>query len=76
MKVLNATKNLSLESDSPQLAFNLGHYIKQVALIKSSLGLQTENIQLVNEARYFRELYNVHWSFLCSKDTTKYKTHK
>ncbi|XP_052261565.1 uncharacterized protein LOC127865682 [Dreissena polymorpha] len=62
MKVLNATKNISLESDSPQLALTIGHYIKHIALLKSSIGVQTEDEQMIKEARHFTELYNAHWN--------------
>lgn len=61
-KVVDATKCLALECDSPQLALTLGHYIKHVALLKGSLGIQTESAQIVTEARDFKELYNAHWN--------------
>lgn len=61
-KVINATKTLALECDSPQLALTLGHYIKHIALLKGSLGIQTENPKLVTEANDFKELYSAHWN--------------
>lgn len=62
LKVVDATKSLALECDSPQLALTLGHYIKHIALLKGSIGIQEENTQIVNEARDFKELYSAHWN--------------
>ncbi|KAL5020637.1 hypothetical protein ScPMuIL_002283 [Solemya velum] len=41
--VVTAVKSCSKEADSPQLALTLGHYIKQVALLKASVALQKDD---------------------------------
>ena len=60
--VTNATKSLALKSDSPQVALTLGHYIKHVALLKISVGIQEDNSDYIKEGRNFQELYQCHWN--------------
>ena len=61
MNVVECVKEVSRESDSPQLAITIGHYLKQIALLKASLGLQTDNARRKKEANDFQELYAAHW---------------
>ena len=61
-RVVDATKALALECDSPQLALTLGHYVKHIGLLKVNLGIQEDNEECVKEARNFSELYQAHWN--------------
>ncbi|KAJ8302560.1 hypothetical protein KUTeg_018956 [Tegillarca granosa] len=58
---VRAVKELSREVDSPKLALNLGNYIKQICLLKASLGLEQENGQKRQEAKDFKEHFDAHW---------------
>ena len=60
--VIEAVKELSLESDSPQLALNLGIYINQLALLKISCGVMTGDLQEQEAGRNFQWLYQAHWN--------------
>ncbi|KAJ8315158.1 hypothetical protein KUTeg_007308 [Tegillarca granosa] len=62
MNVVATVKLLSRESNSPNLATNLGHYLKQIALLKGSLGLQKDDATKYEEAKVFQELYTTHWN--------------
>ncbi|XP_064637854.1 uncharacterized protein LOC135494033 [Lineus longissimus] len=59
-------KMLAQDSDSPQLAIVLGHYIKQCNLLKISISIQTEDDilskDMENEAERFERLYRAHWN--------------
>jgi hypothetical protein len=43
MSVVYGVKQLSMEADSPNLALTLGHYLKQINLLKMSIGIQSED---------------------------------
>lgn len=60
--VVKGVKELFRESDSPQLAKTLGHYIKQISLLKASLALEQENPRNRKEAQEFNEMYQAHWN--------------
>lgn len=62
LTVVNATKSLVLKTDSPQIALVLGHYIKQINLLKISLGIMNNCKQEQNEGRDFQILYQAHWN--------------
>lgn len=59
--VVHAVKELSQEANSPNLALTLGHYVKQLALLKGSKGIETGNEKKQKEAKDFQELYAAHW---------------
>lgn len=59
--VVQAVKELYKEANSPQLGLTLGHYIKQVSLLKGSVALQLEDRKMKNEANDFMELYRALW---------------
>ena len=61
-EVVAGVKNLSLKSDSPSIAINLGHYIKAVALLKSSLVVEQGNKTFRKEKKDFMVMYDdAHW---------------
>ena len=60
--VVSAVKDLYRESDSPQLAITLGHYLKQICLLKASLAIQQEDDRKKREANNFLELFAAHWT--------------
>lgn len=60
--VVAATKSLSIKADSPQIALVLGHYIKHIALLKISLGIQTGSPDAQNEGREFQYMFQAHWN--------------
>ena len=62
MNVVSMVKALSREADSPQLAITVGHYLKQIALLKASIALQREDARKKKEANDFQELYAAHWN--------------
>lgn len=62
MNVVMSVNELSREAGSPNLALTLGHYIKQICLLKGSLAIQTANPRKRQEANDFKELYAAHWN--------------
>lgn len=62
MNVVTAVKELSLEANSPNLALTLGHYVKQICLLKVSSGIMTEDMRKKEDANNFKELYAAHWN--------------
>ena len=60
--VVKATKELALESDSPQLALVLSRYVKQCCLLKMSVGIKTGDEKMQKEAKDFDYLYQAHWN--------------
>ncbi|XP_078312171.1 uncharacterized protein LOC111134313 isoform X1 [Crassostrea virginica] len=60
--VVAAVKTLYRESDSPQLGITLGHYIKQISLLKASIALEEEDERKKKEANEFQEMYAAHWN--------------
>ena len=61
-QVLNGVRGISKESDSPQLALNLGYYLKQIALLKISLGIQDGSPIDQEEGRNVQFLMAAHWN--------------
>jgi len=61
-EVVSGVKCLAIETDSPSIATNLGHYIKHIALLKSSLAIEAGNKEWRTEKEEFMELYNAHWT--------------
>lgn len=57
--IVRAVKELSREVDSPKLALNLGNYLKQISLLKISLGIEHEDLQKRQEAKDFKEHYTL-----------------
>ena len=60
--IVEAVKNLSIDADSPNLALTCGHYLKHLCLLKSSLGIMTDNEQNCTEAKNFQTLFDAHWN--------------
>ncbi|ESO97595.1 hypothetical protein LOTGIDRAFT_228230 [Lottia gigantea] len=61
--VVNTVKELSIECNSPNLALTLGHYLKQICLLKISLSIEKgDDPSLKQEASDFQQLYNAHWN--------------
>ena len=44
------------------MALTLGHYLKQIFLLKLSLGISTENATMKAEATDFKQLFEAHWT--------------
>lgn len=65
-KVLRTVKDLYKEANSPQLGLVLGHYIKQLYLLKKSYALQEGNEPMAKEADDFKSMYKAHWNDECS----------
>jgi hypothetical protein len=61
-QVVNATIAISKQSNSPQIALVLGHYVKHLALLKVSMSIQNAQKEDANEARDFQKLYQAHWN--------------
>lgn len=61
-KVVDAVKALAASTDSPNIALALGHYLKQVCLLKVSVGIQNDNEKMQNESNQFKALYDAHWN--------------
>lgn len=59
---LETVKDISVEADSPSLALNCGHYIRQILLLKISLGVAEANEQMRKEGLDFKELYEGFWN--------------
>ena len=60
-KVCEATKRLALHTtDSPQIAFVLGNYIKHLALLKISMGICNGDADEQSEGRDFQFLFQAH----------------
>lgn len=60
--VVSAVKELYRENDSPQLGITLGHYMKQICLLKASMALEEEDDRKKKEANEFQEMYAAHWN--------------
>lgn len=60
--VVRAVKNISIEADSPSLALNCGHYIRQILLLKISLGVAEGNEQKRKEGLVFKQLDEGLWN--------------
>ena len=60
MLVVEVVKNIGLSF--PNLALCLGHYIRQLALLKQSYGLQLEDKELQKQGENFSILYGAHWN--------------
>jgi len=59
--VMNAVKSLSLQTDSPSLAITLGHYVKQICLLKGSLAVEKDDDIMEKEKQNFKTLFDAHW---------------
>ncbi len=60
-EVTDAVKDLTKESDSPAVATNLGGYLKRIAGIKISNGIENHNERDQEEGRDFLLLMETHW---------------
>ena len=60
--VVASVKELALDTDSPNIALTLGHYIKQSILLKISLGIEREDKDLIERGQSFKTLYETHWN--------------
>lgn len=60
--ILAATRALTMASDSPKLASNLGHYISQCAEQKKGLAIRAKDNEKRQDATDFLELFGVEWN--------------
>ena len=60
--ITEAVKRLAISTDSPQMALVLGHYIKHIALLKISRGIQNGDVDAQSEGRDFQFLFQAHWN--------------
>ena len=60
--VVDGVKKLSQERNSPNIALVLVHYLKQIALIKYSMGIQSDNKDIQREPKHFRVLFDADWN--------------
>jgi hypothetical protein len=60
--VVEATKSLCLKTQSPQKTLVLGHYLKQIALLKNNLGIVEGSMSAQTELQNFQTLYQKHWN--------------
>ena len=60
--VVEGVKGLAIDSDSPQIALVLSRYIKQCALLKLSMGIQSQDKIAQDDAKDFDFLYQTHWN--------------
>ncbi|XP_052812935.1 uncharacterized protein LOC128240355 isoform X3 [Mya arenaria] len=59
--VAKTVKEMYQEIGSSQLGLNLGHYIKQVSLLKSSMCLRRQDCGRKIEANEFTEMFDAEW---------------
>ncbi|WAR28263.1 KT5AA-like protein [Mya arenaria] len=59
--VAKTVKEMYQEIGSSQLGLNLGHYIKQVSLLKSSMCLRRQDCGRKKEANEFTEMFDAEW---------------
>ncbi|KAH3729262.1 hypothetical protein DPMN_055229 [Dreissena polymorpha] len=59
--VAKTVKEMYQEIGSSQLGLNLGHYIKQVSLLKSSMCLRRQDCRRKKEANEFTEMFDAEW---------------
>ena len=64
--VVAAVKELALETDSPNIALTLGHYLEQSFLVKISLGIERGDQYMIEQGQSFKALYETHWNNLVS----------
>ncbi|GFS23502.1 hypothetical protein ElyMa_006978800 [Elysia marginata] len=60
MLIVNIVQDMGLHS--PNLAFTLDHYIKQICQLKKSVALQIQDGEKRKEAEDFDLLYQAHWN--------------
>ena len=56
---------------TPNLALSLGHYIKQICMLKQSLAIQNEDDKSKIEAEKFDLLFGAHWNSYVSAVTLR-----
>ena len=59
--VANGVKSLAMKTQSTSLATALGHYIRQIALLKRSLAIEQDDDQSIKEAKNFQAMFDAHW---------------
>ncbi|KAL4222344.1 hypothetical protein ACF0H5_018382 [Mactra antiquata] len=59
--VAKTAKELYQDSGSSQLGISLGHYTKQVSLLKSSLCLRRQDYGRKQDAKEFSEMFDAEW---------------
>lgn len=69
-QVAKAVKLLGSEK-SPQLAIALGHYVKQLNLLKIGRGIKLCQEQMVTEGERFMRLYEASWCHTVASSTNK-----
>lgn len=60
--VVEATKKLAKESDSPKLALTIGHYLKHTIALKISLGIKEKVVAWKKDAKDMQYLFDAHWT--------------
>ncbi|GFN83295.1 Zinc finger protein 271 [Plakobranchus ocellatus] len=60
--VVETVKHLSVECDSPKFATTLGHYLKQLSILKKSLALIAGDEDKHKQASDFDTLFDAHWN--------------
>ena len=60
--VVKGVKELSRESESPQLAISLRGHIKQLCLLKESIARRNDNPREKQDAKDFLKDYNTYWN--------------
>ena len=60
--VVDAVKDMSIQSNSPSLAIVLGHYIKQLNLLKRTTSYAKEDEISRKESKAFGAAYEAHWN--------------
>ena len=61
-KIVDSVKDLSKQVNSPHIALRLGHYLKQLILLKTSKSIEMDDDKMEREAQRFKSLYDAHWN--------------
>ena len=60
--VVDTVKDISKQCDSPKLGTTLGHYLKQISMLKKSLALISNDETKHKQATDFGTLFDTHWN--------------
>ena len=60
--VVDTVKDISQQCDSPKLGTTLGHYLKQISMLKKSLALISSDETKHKQATDFGTLFDTHWN--------------
>jgi hypothetical protein len=59
--VVRSVKKMAVDTDSPSLATSLGHYLKQIALLKMTVAIMQNNEGKKKEPKNFLHRFEAHW---------------